>query len=286
MSERGVPRALPFGGAGDRSQVVRALAVGVAAGALSGLFGVGGGILIVPALLVVLHMPHRLAHGTSLAAVLPISVASLFGYWTSGKVDWSAALFLSIGAVAGAVIGTKLLRVLPQPVLAWIFITMLVVTGVRMITDRSVADGRESLDLLMEVTLVLVGLVTGILAGLLGVGGGVVMIPAMVLLFGITPAVAKGTSVAVIIPTSIIGTWRNRKHQNADLPVAMLVGVAGLVSAFLLSKVSVGLDPRLANQLFALLLAVVAVRMAWDLLRPSPGHETEKPPDPLAGLGE
>lgn len=263
----------------------RGVAIGIAAGGLSGLFGVGGGILIVPALLAVLRMPHRLAHGTSLAAVLPISVASLVGYWTSGKVDWSAALFLSIGAVVGAVIGTRLLRVLPQHVLAWIFITMLVVTALRMVTDRSVADGRDALDLLMELTLLVVGLVTGILAGLLGVGGGVVMIPAMVLLFAITPAVAKGTSVAVIIPTALMGTWRNRQHQNADLVVAMTIGVAGVVSAFAMSKVSVGLDPELANRLFAGLLIVLAVRMIWDLGRAQRHRQPEPPADPLEGLG-
>ena len=68
--------------------LVRAAVLGVVAGFLGGLFGVGGGILIVPALVLVLHMDQRLAHGTSLAAVLPIAVASLTGYTLEDKVDW------------------------------------------------------------------------------------------------------------------------------------------------------------------------------------------------------
>jgi uncharacterized membrane protein YfcA len=83
----------------------------------------------------------------------------------------------------------------------------------------------------------------------------------MIILFGVPPAVAKGTSLAVIIPTSIIGTWRNGRKGNADLRVATIVGIAGVASAFAASKISVGLGERLSNALFAALLSVVALRM-------------------------
>ena len=80
--------------------------VGLLAGFLAGLFGVGGGILIVPGLVLTVHMTQRLAHGTSLAAVVPISVASLISYAAHGNVDWNVAVWLAIGAVGGAVVGT------------------------------------------------------------------------------------------------------------------------------------------------------------------------------------
>ena len=108
---------------------------------------------------------------------------------------------------------------------------------------------------------------SGVLAGLLGVGGGIIMVPAMVVLWGIPPAVAKGTSLAVIIPTSIMGTWRNRHHGNADMPVAVMVGLAGVVSAFVASKISIGMSETTSNVLFALLLIAVAARMLWPLVR-------------------
>jgi uncharacterized membrane protein YfcA len=68
----------------------------------------------------------------------------------------------------------------------------------------------------------------------------------------------------VVIPTSIIGTWRNRSNRNADLKVAAIVGLAGVVSAFVGGKISIGMSERLSNALFALLLLAVAVRMLWQ----------------------
>jgi uncharacterized membrane protein YfcA len=246
------------------ASVLTTTLVGLAAGFLSGLFGVGGGILIVPALVFFLKMDQRLAHGTSLAAVLPISVASLLGYWTNGNIDWPVALFLAIGAVGGAVVGTKLLHVLPHRTLGFAFAALLIVSAIRLfvVTD---AGGRADLTVPRAIALVAVGLATGILAGLLGVGGGIVMVPAMIVLFKIPPVVAKGTSIAVIIPTSIMGTWRNRKKRNVDLRVAGILGVSGIASAWVGSQLSDSMSDETSNVLFALLLTFVAVRMIWQL---------------------
>jgi uncharacterized protein len=255
----------PARAAGPR--LARAAAVGLVAGFLSGLFGVGGGILIVPALVLVLAMDQRLAHGTSLAAVLPIAVSSTLGYALEDKVDWPVAALLAVAAVGGAVVGTHALQRLPQRALALAFAGLLIATAVRLLVDHSDAGGRGGLDAPTIIGLLVLGLASGILAGLLGVGGGVIMVPAMVVLWGIPPAVAKGTSLAVIIPTSIMGTWRNRRHGNADVPVAVTVGLAGVLSAFVASKISIGMSETTSNVLFALLLVAVAARMLWPLLR-------------------
>lgn len=240
--------------------------MGIAAGFLSGVFGVGGGILVVPALVMVVKMNQRLAHGTSLAAVLPISVASLVGYSTAGEVDWPVALFLAIGAVVGAVVGTRLLSVLPQRLLAFAFSGLLLATALRLFVPIT-SGGRGDLTLLVALGLVVVGVVTGILAGLLGVGGGIVMVPVMIVALGLSPVLAKGTSVAVIVPTAIMGTWRNRKKRNADLRVATVVGMAGIVSAVAGTVVSRQLNDDLANVLFAVLLTVVAAKLLWEQRR-------------------
>lgn len=244
-------------------RLVPVLIVGLLAGFLSGLFGVGGGILIVPALILVAHMDQRLAHGTSLAAVLPIACASLITYASHGNVDWHVSFWLAVGAVAGAVLGTRLLHVLPERALAVLFIVMLVVSAIRLFTTSD-ASGRGPISVITVLALVGVGLATGILAGLLGVGGGIVMVPAMILLFGITPVVAKGTSAAVIIPTALMGTWRNRRKQNADLRAALIIGVAGIVTAAIGGTIADRMSQTTSNVLFATLLMVVAVRMAWD----------------------
>lgn len=245
--------------------------VGVAAGGLAGIFGVGGGILMVPTLVLVLSMGQRLAHGTSLAAIAPIAIAGVAGYALDGKVDWAAALFLVVGsAVVGAPLGTRLLAVLPQRALALVFALVLLATAARMVLGDGDPAGRADLTAGTAVALVLVGVLSGTTAGLLGVGGGVIMVPAMVVLLGVPGAVAKGSSLAVIIPTAIVGTASNIRRGNADLRVAAIVGVSGVVSSFAASQVAVGLDERLSNRLFAALLVVVGGRMLWDNRRPRP----------------
>ena len=250
-----------------RRELSRTILVGLGAGFLSGLFGVGGGILIVPALVLVLGITQRLAHGTSLAAVLPIAASGLVGFALEDSVDWPVALALTAGAMAGAVIGTYALQVLSPTALARVFAVVMLLSAARLVFERADAAGRDELTVLAIASLVVVGVLAGTLAGLLGVGGGVVMVPAMILLFGIPAAVAKGTSLGVIIPTSIVATRRNLRNGNADLRIAAAVGLAGVVSAYLASKISVGLDEQLSNALFAGLLAFVAVRMFVRSLR-------------------
>jgi uncharacterized membrane protein YfcA len=243
------------------NRLVRAVALGLVAGFLSGLFGVGGGILIVPVLVLAMRMDQRLAHGTSLAAVLPIAVSGVIGFALEDSVDWAVAGALIAGAMVGAVIGTHWLHKLPTDVLAYAFSTVLLLSAARLVLDHSSATGRGPLGVLGVGGMVALGLLSGTLAGLLGVGGGVVMVPAMIILLGIPGAVAKGTSLAVIIPTSIVATVRNTRKGNADLGVAAAVGLAGVVSAYGASKVSVGLDEKASSLLFAALLTIVSVRM-------------------------
>lgn len=247
-------------------RVARVVMVGLVAGFLSGLFGVGGGILIVPALVLLLAFDQRRAHGTSLAAVLPIAISSLLSYALEDKVDWSVGALLAAGAVAGAVIGTQILDRLPHDVLAVAFSLLLAATAIRLLFDHSEGTGRDALSVVSVILFLIVGLVTGILAGLLGVGGGIFVVPAMVVGFGIPAVVAKGTSLFMIVPTSIMGTWRNRKKGNADLRAAVVLGLAGIVSAFLAGQLSVGMSEKTSNILFSILLLFVAVRMMWQVL--------------------
>jgi uncharacterized membrane protein YfcA len=238
--------------------------VGILAGFLSGLFGVGGGILIVPGLVLVARMDQRMAHGTSLASVLPIAASSMVTYWAHDHIDWAAVLFLAVGAVAGAVLGTKLLQVLPHRTLGVAFAVLLLASAARLFIADS-GTGRDDLDLVMALTLVLIGVVTGILAGLLGVGGGIIMVPAMMMIFGIPPVIAKGTSLGVIIPTSVMGTWRNRTKKNVDFRAAAIVGVAGILAAIAGGTLSARMSDSLSNLLFAVLLTVVAIRLLLQL---------------------
>lgn len=250
--ETDAPPAARRAGAGKIS------AIGVAAGLLGGLFGIGGGLIIVPGLISVAGFDRRIAHGTSLAATLPIAAASLITYVAHGNVDWAVAACLTMGAVWGAVLGTHLLHVVSKRVLTIAFVVVIFATAVRLFTTSDVG-GRADLTLWSAATLVLIGLVTGTLAGMLGIGGGVVMVPAMVVLYEMVPVVAKGTSAATIVPTSLIGTIRNRSNANVDLRAAAIIGAAGIVSAVCGGLLADAMSDRLSNVLFAALLLVVGI---------------------------
>ncbi|MEM8620776.1 MAG: sulfite exporter TauE/SafE family protein [Actinomycetota bacterium] len=238
--------------------------VGVAAGLLGGMFGVGGGLIIVPGLVSFAGMERRMAHGTSLAATLPIAAASLLTYIATGNVDWPLALFLAIGAIGGAFVGTHLLQIIPKRALTILFIAVVIATAFRLLLTDS-AGGRGDLTVIIAVGLVLVGLITGTLAGLLGIGGGIVMVPAMVVLLDEIPVVAKGTSAAVIVPTAIMGTIRNRQKANADMRVATFIGGFGVVSAVAGGLIANQLSTQASNIMFAALLVFVAVTQTLSL---------------------
>jgi uncharacterized membrane protein YfcA len=252
-----------------------AAVVGILAGFLSGLFGVGGGILIVPGLVILMSMGQRLAHGTSLAAVIAIAVSGVVTYALHDRVDWPVGGLLIAGSTVGAVLGIRVLHHAPQRWLRLLFAGFLVASAFRLLFDTGVGGGRGPLSIAGVIGLVAVGMVAGILAGLLGVGGGIVMIPAMVVLFDITNAVAKGTSLLVIIPTATVGTIGNLRRSNADLRVAAVVGLFGAAAAYFGSHLSLHMSDRLSNVLFASLLFVVAIRLFL-----------QREPAPAPALGE
>lgn len=240
----------------------RVAAAGLLAGFTSGLFGVGGGIVIVPALTLLARFPPKVATGTSLTAIVPISLAGALGYATAGEVDLAYGLLLTAGALGGAVLGTRWLRTVDGPVLQLGFAALMVVTAVRLAVGGE-ADGAGRVDLSPATVagLVAVGLAAGVLAGLLGVGGGIVIVPVLTIAFGLPLVLAKGTSLAVIIPTAVVGTVRNRSAGLTALRPGVVVGLAGVVTAAAASQLSLALDPHLSAALFAVLLLVVAARL-------------------------
>lgn len=243
----------------------KVVVVGLVSGLFGGLFGVGGGFIIVPGLVYLLGFDQRLAHGTSLTAVLPIAVASLITYWAAGDVDWIYSAWIAVGAVAGAVVGTSLLQVIPKRPLIIIFCVVLGISAIRLLIPNGAETPPPAIGLAVALGLIAVGLVAGIMAGLLGVGGGIIIVPSLVVLYSIAPVLAKGISVAVIIPTAIIGTWRNRVKSNTQIPVGVVVGVSGIVTAVIGGIISARLSSTLSNVLFAALLIAIIVRQLASL---------------------
>ena len=97
------------------------------------------------------------------------------------------------------------------------------------------------------------------------------IVPALTIAFGVPLVLAKGTSLAVILPTSVLGTLRNRSAGLTAVRPAAVVGLAGVLSALLASQLSLDLDPHLSARLFAALLVVVAVRLVLTARREAAG---------------
>lgn len=251
---------------GPRAYVTFVL-IGLVAGLLSGLFGVGGGTVIVPLLVLFLSFDQRLSAGTSLAAIVPTASVGVISYAASGSVAWIPALILAAGAVIGAQIGTRLLPRISQNVLRWGFVGFLVVVIVSLFLIIPSRAAEFELGWLNGTGLAFVGVLTGIIAGLIGVGGGVIIVPVLMLVFGTSDLEAKGTSLLMMIPTAISGTIGNLRHRNVDLLAAALIGVSACTTTALGAWLATLIDPFLGNILFAAYLVVIAVQMTIRALR-------------------
>ena len=241
--------------------------IGLVAGLLSGLFGVGGGTVIVPFLVLFLTFNQRLAAGTSLAAIVPTAAVGVISYALHDSVAWIPALLLAAGAVVGAQIGTWMLPRVSLTVLRWAFVGFLVAVIVSLFLVIPSREAELALTWLSGAGLVVLGVVTGVFSGLIGVGGGIVVVPALMVLFGTSDLVAKGTSLLMMIPTAVSGTIGNLRRGNVDLAAAAVVGVAACTTTALGAWVATVVDPFVANALFAAYLVVIAVQLALRALR-------------------
>jgi uncharacterized membrane protein YfcA len=243
------------------------IGIGLAAGLLSGLFGVGGGTVIVPLLVLLLGFDQRLAAGTSLAAIVPTATVGVIAYASHGSVAWIPALLLAAGAIFGAQIGTWLLPRISQTALRWAFVAFLVLVIVMLFVVVPSRDSELELTWLSGAALVVLGLGTGVVSGLIGVGGGVIVVPVLMLGFGTSDLVAKGTSLLMMIPAAISGTFGNVRRRNVDLVAAAVIGGAACTTTALGAWIATLLDPFVASILFAMFLAFIAVQMAVRAVR-------------------
>jgi len=266
--------------------------VGLFAGFIAGLFGVGGGIFIAPGLMLLGGLPQRVAHGTSLATSALFAAAGVVAYALNSAVDVVAALLIFGGSSLGVLVGADLLDRVRIRTLQVAFVVLLAVTAGRLLAGTSESDGDLSLTVAVAFALVGLGLAVGLVAGLMGVGGGVIVVPALVLLFEVGNVTAKGTSLLVVLPTALIGTLRNLRNGNVDRRGALVAGAGGVLSAFGGGLLAGVIAPDVATGLFAGLLIAIALGMARDALRGpdrpagrSGGSESPDDAPPPAGAG-
>lgn len=260
-----------------RAGWARLAVIGAVGGLLSGAFGVGGGILMVPLFVMFAGMDQRRASATSLAAIVPTAIVGSITYLVNGEVDVIPALFVAAGGIIGSWIGARLLRRLPLGWLRWMFIALLVAVAVRMllfVPER--AAMHLELDALTIIGMVALGLVIGVASGLFGIGGGLIMVPAFMLFFGMGDLVAKGTSLAVMIPTAISGTVTNARGGVVDLRAGIIAGIAATVASLGGVALAHLMSPEVSTWLFATLVVIAAVQLSVRAVRLQKKERSER----------
>lgn len=239
------------------------LLIGLLTGILAGLFGIGGGVIMVPALAALGHTRHR-ATASSLAAILIIALTGVIAFGTAGDVDVSTGVALGVGGLVGSTIGAHWMNRLSGPALARVFGIVLLVVGVRMVLGGGAGVQVLEPSPLAAVALeLLIGALTGIVSGLAGIGGGIIMIPAMVLLLGYSQHLAEGTSLLAILFTAAAGTRVNMKHGHVDWRAVIILGATGAILVPISAAAAQQIPAETLGQLFGGFVIITAVRTLW-----------------------
>lgn len=247
---------------GSARSIIVLIVVGMLVGVLSGMFGIGGGTVIVPAL-VWLGLSQRNAAATSTLAIVPTSISGVISYATGGHVDWLAAALLFCGMFVGGQIGSWLLSRLPELVLRWIFVAFLVFVVINQVSFVPSRDHQITMTVATGVCMVLLGVVIGMLAGLLGIGGGALAVPALSILFGASDLIARGTSLLAMFPNSITTSVANLKRNLVHVKAALIIGLVAAVTAPLGTWIAGEVSPRVGAIMFACYLCVLLVRSVF-----------------------
>ena len=231
---------------------------------------------MVPGMVLLMHLsPHR-AHATSLAAIIASAAAAATSLAIDDRVDWDTAGLILIGSMAGAYLGARVIGRISEVWLARAFVALVLAAAVRMVLEgdgpaaAEASDAGFDADALAVVGFIGLGLVAGALASALGIGGGIVIVPALVTLFSFQQHLAQGTSLAVIVPTAMVGTIAHVRAGRVEIRVALLLGAGGILGGFLGGQAALALDASMLRRLFAVLLLITAVRMLHQVRRRSP----------------
>ncbi len=256
------------------------LILGLAAGILSGMFGIGGGIVIVPMLTVFFGFEFLTATGTSLSVLLlPVSIFAVIAYYRAGKLKIPVAAWVGVGLIFGSWIGANAAFSLPTKVLQLLYAIFLLYVSWRFGEPRQWwAERRQSAppaavtaavveDEAKWYWLVLVGVVAGVGSGLFGIGGGLVIVPILVALLHFEQKLAVGTSLgALLLPVSLPGVLTYYNAGRIEIATAALIALGLLFGAFAGAKIALGLPSSTIKRLYAVFLLVVAFRFVFQAL--------------------
>ncbi len=245
-------------------ETIAALGVGLLIGAILGLIGAGGAIVAVPAFVYLFGFSALEATTASLAVVAASAASGAIPRLRQRQVDVRQALVFWVIGLAGTFAGTRLATVIPAELILVGFAVVMVGAAIAM-WRKSALPQPQSARRAPLWLLAAVALGIGLLTGLFGVGGGFLIVPALVLVFRFPFAIAVGTSLLVIALNSVSAlAFKYDTWGDVSWSVPLLVIVGGLVGSFAASTVNVGIPQRLLERGFAIALVVLAVWMAVE----------------------
>lgn len=210
---------------------------GALVGALGTYVGAGGGFLFVPFLLLLCHLSPATAAGTSLAAVLANSLSGTYSYVRQKKVHWPSAWRFSLATIPGAVTGALATRYLSQRVFDLLFGILLLSVSSILFFERSEAaredqgSGQGEAPKYPYTLGIILSLGVGFASSLLGIGGGILHVPIMILLLKFPAHVATGTSHCILAFSALVGTLGHARVGNISYPTALFLCIGAVVGA-------------------------------------------------------
>ena len=258
------------------------LIIGALAGVLSGMFGIGGGVVIVPALIIFLGFTTTQATSTSLAALLmPVAIFAVLQYHRQKLIDIRAAALIAIGLLITSWVGADIAIKLPAQTLKQVYGVFLLYMSWRFIEPRQLyfvwdakrkdappptqkANTTEKSRNTSPLVPLGIGLVAGVASGMFGIGGGAVIVPALVGFFNYDQKLAVGTSLgALLLPVGLPGVLRYGAEGLLDIPVAILMAAGLVIGAFFGARIALGLPSKTVKQLYGVFLVFVALRFIF-----------------------
>ena len=243
------------------------IAVGFVAGTMGSLLGVGGGIIMVPALTLLGLSPVQTA-STSLIAVASTSVSSTIEYSRHKRIDYRLGLEITIFAIPGAVLGAIMSEYLSEGSFKLLFGIILVLTGIYILYKNSILKdtGVKKRSMVPRAAVFAATFGGGIISSLFGVGGGIIYVPAMLLVLGITMHRAAPTSQFILMITSMAGVLVHSYLLHPDYLQALALSAGAFVGAQIGARISRTTKESLLHQLLAMILIAVAVKFIYDWL--------------------
>lgn len=241
---------------------------GLISGILAGLLGIGGGTILVPLLVTLGYAPVK-AVATSSLAILITATSGTVQNWRMGYINTQKVIYLGIPAILTTQIGVYLASLFPPYLLLAAFgllllLNIYLVDLRKRITAREEEPRQQFNPLLSKIG---TGGAAGLLAGLFGVGGGVIMVPLQILLLGETIKVAIQTSLGVIVITAISATVGHALKGNVLFLDGVLLGGGGLLGAQLGTRYLPKLSDRIVSLTFRTMLGILSIYIFWQAWR-------------------